>query len=380
MTLALDVEEPVATPDAPAPEAPVPGPATITSPHAASAEESDVVSSLQWDADTRSRLAGELPEQRRGVTVVLCTYKRAKSVERFLASLARQTLKPDALLIVDASPDGETEEVLAGSQDARAVPSVSYWRVRGGLAGLTRQRNFGLRFVEHDLVAFFDDDVVLAPACLERMERAMRERPDAVGVGASVSNESRRPSALWRFRRALRIVPDLTPGRYTRTGMSIPWSFLEPRAGCVEGDWLPGCGMMWRSSPARSVGFFSEFAGYAQGEDLDFSLRMRPHGKLLLACDARLQHLHDASGRPDGYRIGYMAIANRWQIHRRGLADRTPRDAARFVYAWGLDTLLMARHLLVPARWKRVASEMAGRTAAVRDIARGGPRVLGSAA
>src|SRR5204862_3901692 len=162
--------------------------------------------------------------------------------------------------------------------------------------------------VEHDLVAFFDDDVVFEPGCLAALERVLRGEPRAAGAGVAVVNESPRPNALWRLRRALRIVPDLTPGHYARSGMSIPWSFLGRRTGVVEGDFLPGCGMAFRTALARATGFHDGFAGYGQGEDLDFSLRMRRHGPLLLACDARLHHLTEPDGRPDPFRLGYMAI------------------------------------------------------------------------
>jgi hypothetical protein len=86
---------------------------------------------------------------------------------------------------------------------------------------------------------------------------------------------------------------------------------------------------------------------------------------------ARLLHLHEPDGRPDARRLGYMAIRNRWEIQRRGLAGRTRADAARFVWAWGLDTLLLARQLVFPGRARRAVSEIAGRASAALEIVRG---------
>jgi GT2 family glycosyltransferase len=191
--------------------------------------------------------------------------------------------------------------------------------------------------------------------------------PDVVGVGAVVENERRGPDRLWRVRRALGLVPHLVPGRYTRSGHSIPWSFLPDVAGWIEGDWLPGCGMAWRTAPAREVGFHEGFAGYAQGEDLDFSLRMRRRGRLVLVPQARLLHLHEREGRPDPFRLGYMAIRNRWEIHRRGLPDRGWVDVLRFAWSWGVDTLLLLRHL-VTRRAGTALSQIAGRVAATGDL------------
>ena len=104
---------------------------------------------LRWDGDTASRLAGELAPLRPGLTVVICTYRRAASLARAIESIAAQTLLPDALLVVDASPDDETERLAGHTFGSTPFDSNAYFRVRGALAGLTRQRNFSLPFVEH---------------------------------------------------------------------------------------------------------------------------------------------------------------------------------------------------------------------------------------
>ena len=303
----------------------------------------------------------------RGCTVVVCTHRRPASLLRMLASLRGQTVRPRSLVIVDASPGSETERSVAGWPGLAALAGcLLYCRVGGALAGLTRQRNFSLRCVATDLVAFFDDDVVLAPRCLAEMERALDRRRDAVGSGAAVEGEA--IPRVWRLRRRLRIVSSLEPGRYCRSGMSIPWGppgiSAEPR----EGDWLPGCGMMWRTAVARELQFPEDFDGYAQGEDLEFSLRARERGKLVLAPAARLRHLHEAAGRPDDFRLGYSAISNRFRIHRRCLPGRCSRDVLWFIYAWTLDSLLLARLLLSRRQAGPTLRQLAGRLRAAADL------------
>jgi GT2 family glycosyltransferase len=337
----------------------------------------DVVSYFETDPEAHAAAgasAGAFREENlaRGCSVVVCTYLRPQSLLRCLESVKNQRRRPDEILIVDASPTAETEELLQKNRRLFEVASrLLYYRVSEAKRGLTRQRNFALCRVAYDLVAFLDDDVVLEPSCLAEMERVHRFLGDrVVGVGALIANEACEPNLLWRVRRRLRIVGDLKPGTYARSGMSIPWF-----AGCVEalaeGDWLPGCAMMWKTAPARDLGFHEGFAGYAQGEDLDFSLRARRRGTLVMAGGARLQHLHETSGRPDHFRLGYMAIYNRYQIHRRGLFDRSWRDVVWFVYAWTLDTLMLCRNLLFPKRWAPTFRHLAGRLVAVADLSRG---------
>jgi len=279
------------------------------------------------------------------------------SVERFLTSLAVGGGGTDALIIVDASPDDETERVVRRYVDAEGgVRPLSYYRVSGPLRGLTRQRNFAMRWVATDLVAFFDDDIVLLAGCCQEMERVHRTAGDVVGVGAVVENERRCPTPLWRLRRLLGIVPTLAPGRYCRSGMSTPWDFLETTGGVVEGDWLAGCAMMWKTAVVREVGFNEGFGGYANGEDLEFSLLAASRGRLLMACGARALHLHESAGRPDARQMGYGVMTNKYEMHRRCLADRTWRDSARFFYAYGMDTLIRGVALVRPgdirARWE----------------------------
>lgn len=334
---------------------------------------------LGWD-DANAVAHGELPrpdtgEMTPGVTLALCTHRRPQSVARCLSSLAEQDRQPDAVLLVDASPDDATERVVrehfeSQRRDAsRGAVAVLYVRVDGPLRGLTRQRNLALGWVRTDLVVFFDDDIVLLPGCLRVMEAAHRVRgAGTVGVGAFVQEPVRPRRRLWQLRRALGMIGSLEPGRYSRSGFSTPWAFLEPTSGLVEGQWLPGCAMMWRTGIARAVGFHSALEGYAQGEDLEFSLRARQHGKLVIAGEARVLHLHEPAGRPDHFRLGYMAIHNRYHIHRRGLPDRRPRDIAWFAYAWTLDTLLLVRLLPVPGRSAATAREMVGRVKAAYDL------------
>ena len=67
-----------------------------------------------------------------------------------------------------------------------------------------------------------------------------------------------------------------------------------------------------------------------------------------MARGALLEHLHDPSGRPDLFRRGYMRIYNPYEIHRRGLAERSVRDVAWFVYGHSVHTLLAFRNFLLP--------------------------------
>lgn len=315
------------------------------------------------------RTAPEVPrtQRRQGVSLVLCTYRRAASVARFLESVATQTRRTDELIVVDASPDAETEQAVRAQN---GLGPVIYWRVREPLRGLTRQRNFGLDQVSFDLVAFFDDDVVLGPTCLEELERVHRQASDLAGVGCFAERWSP-PTALWRLRRALRMVPELKPGSYTRGGMSVPWQFHQPTGQLVDGDWLPGCAMMLKTDIAASVRFDSALGGYGQGEDLEFSLRLRRQGRIAIAGSAPCEHFHAPGGRPSAFQLGTMEICNRYRIWRQVYEQPRLLDRVAFGYTWTLDTVLLVRDALRPRSAASGVRRIAGRVVGASQILTG---------
>ncbi|MFL5802975.1 MAG: glycosyltransferase family 2 protein [Roseiflexaceae bacterium] len=324
-----------------------------------------------WADPTTPALSADATITTAGVAVVVCTQQRPQSLKRLLDSLATQDRRPDELIIVDASEDDATEAMLAQHPGiADIADHCLYFRVSSSLKGITRQRNFALNWVTTDLIVFFDDDVELMPHCLREMERVHREADQPIaGVGAFMRNQawSLSDSWVWRARRRLGLVTDLQPGRYHRSGISIPWNLPSPEA-LVEGDWLPGCAMMWKTAIAREVGFYESFGGYAQGEDLEFSLRARRHGKLFVSGAAQVIHYYESSGRPKPFAKGYMSVYNRYQIHRHALPDRTWRDIVWFSYALALDTLLLGRYIVAPSQWSEALLQIAGRVMAVCDI------------
>jgi GT2 family glycosyltransferase len=288
-----------------------------------------------------------------------------------LECLARQLRPPDAVIVIDASPGAEAEEALRAFLAREPLTgTVLYERVRGEGVGLTRQRNRAARWCSTDLMAFFDDDLQLDAACLSEMEKVHRAEPGAAGVAAREEGEGVVREPLWRLRRLFRLVPSLEPGRYHRSGMSTPWSLLRDRDGVFEGDWVPGGATMWKTQLVRELGFHDGFAGYGQAEDLEFSLRAARRGRLVMTTGARYRDERAIGGRPDPYRRSYMAMQNRYWIHRT-LPDRGARDVAWFVYTWSLDTVMLARHLVFPGRWGMMFREIAGRAAAVVDLLRG---------
>jgi GT2 family glycosyltransferase len=310
-----------------------------------------------------------------GVTVVICTYCRPSSVIRLLESLYRFEGVRYPILVVDASPDAQTEAALWAwcTQDRKGCP-LSYVRVEAALRGLTKQRNLALRLAETELICFFDDDLELLSDSVTEMLRVFcKSGGELIGVSSLIVNQPRHPTWLWRLRRALAITADLRPGSYQGSGFSVPWGYVEDRHEVVLGDWLPGGATLWDASRARTLGFCEAFSTYAQSEDLEFSLRIGRTGKLALATRAHVAHLHAPDGREQPFRLGYMAIRNRYYVHRRRFTSRRVLYTLWFIYAWSLDTVMLSRHIAIPGRMCATLQNIAGRVAAAADLLAGRP-------
>lgn len=306
-----------------------------------------------------------------GLAVAVCTYQRAASLARFLNSLWLQDRLPDELIVVDASSDIDTEkEVLRRWLEGPVATRKIYCRVTGNLRGLTRQRNLALKLCSREIVVFFDDDIVLDPGCLRAMEAPMLTDQTVVGVGSYLRNEDRNPGYRWQLLRLAGAVPDLTPGKYTRSGLSIPLRLLQPTQDLLQVDRLQGCCMAWRSSVAQRLGFNEQFNGYCQAEDLEFSCRAAKYGKLLIGTKATALHLQEPSGRPDQMRLGRMEVLNRYLVHRTALTNRSWRDVLRFAYAQSLFNTIHAVSLLARGRVRDGFYYAAGLMQGIYDVSK----------
>src|SRR5438552_11886892 len=97
------------------------------------------------------------------LSLVVCTYQRPGPVERLLEALREQVRPPDEVLVVDASPGDETEEVVLRKQEAWGSRRLLYHRPPPEHRGLTRQRNYGAERAGGRIIAFLDDDTIPEP-------------------------------------------------------------------------------------------------------------------------------------------------------------------------------------------------------------------------
>lgn len=119
------------------------------------------------------------------IAVVIPVYNRARTIIATLQSVARQTLAPSTLVVID---DGSSDELEASIDlwQREAQPRFPVILRKQANQGAAAARNHGLRLVpDATLVAFLDSDDAWPDDFLARCHAALSARPDAVAVSCN---------------------------------------------------------------------------------------------------------------------------------------------------------------------------------------------------
>jgi GT2 family glycosyltransferase len=241
------------------------------------------------------------------IRAVVCNYNGREHLPPCLAALRAQTRALDGILVVDnASEDGSREWLAREHPDVRLEALATN-------EGPCPARNRGLELVEDEWVLLVDNDAVLAPDALAKLERAALERSDAVVLQP-------------------RSVVDADPNIVHYDGGSLHFcglfslrNFFAPIAkaegeGTVEVGGAIAVALLVRRSVLRELGGFDP-AYFVLFEDLDLSMRLRMAGHAILSVeDALCRHRGGTQGISYRGAIDYpkrrafLHSRNRW-IH-----------------------------------------------------------------
>jgi GT2 family glycosyltransferase len=208
------------------------------------------------------------------VSIVIPTFMRERVLWDSVAALRTQMRDGDELLVIDQNePPLKAPEGLAGD----------WLRLcRLETASLTRARNLGIGLAAHDRVIFLDDDIIPDPGLLDRLKQVTLEHPDRILTG--VVDQDDKPGD----------VP--TPGWVNLDTGEIRTNFSRPISG--EVPFFPGClSLVPKACLPPEPWFCPAFKGASQGEEIDFSLRVRARGVRIHSDPAiRIFHLKVVEG------------------------------------------------------------------------------------
>jgi GT2 family glycosyltransferase len=181
-------------------------------------------------------------------TLQLCTYNRARLLERVLDACFEQTAGEDEYEIVLVD-DGSSDETPAVLERARSRARCAFTVVTQVNSGLAKARNAGIARATGERIIFIDDDVLPLPNFVEEHLRAHSRHPASIvrGGAIEVENLDDLPPPIWSIK-------NYSGNYFWTTNVSVPLATI------------------------RSIGAFDESFSEYGWEDIDVGLRLRNRG------------------------------------------------------------------------------------------------------
>lgn len=223
---------------------------------------------------------------------IICTYNRPRELFVCLKMLMNQECLPASINIVYTTEDD------IGLEAHQALENLTDNGVRVQFLlsdrGLTIQRNVAIKNIpfETDISTFIDDDIILPPNYIVKIDEFFSKNISCIGVGGITSDNPQEA----RFSKIRRIffLESKYPGKVLRSGINTPFKFSTIP---YEVEWLPGCCMSFRKDVFEKISFDTRRVKVGWGEDVDFSLKASAYGKLFALYIPGIVHTQSRRNR-----------------------------------------------------------------------------------
>lgn len=232
------------------------------------------------------------------IAAIVCTHNRAQFLPGALDSLLRQSVGPEAyeVIVVDNLSTDDTPRI--GRSYGEQHANLRY-HLEPEL-GLSAARNSGLRQTNAELVAFTDDDAIVAPDWIERLlGRFSSAHPMTAAVGGEIDPVWQAPRPKW-----------LTDAMLRPLSAHLGWS--DRPIVLKDGQWLCEVNCAYRRELMLRYGGFPTTLGrrgasLLSGENT-INDRLREDGyQLFFDPGIRVQHIiHADRVRRDWFRRRYF--------------------------------------------------------------------------
>jgi GT2 family glycosyltransferase len=180
-------------------------------------------------------------------SVIVCTYNRARLLERALRSLARQTAPAgefEIIVVDDGSTDGTAELC---SRAGREMTNLSYVAMGRNL-GLAAAANSGIRRARGGLLLFTDDDCTPQEDWVKRLAASLERHPIAAGaIQSPVSNYIKLCHNISQFHPFMSRRREGWARSIAGGNMGIRRSLLEELGGFDETSQVPDMEFLFRA-------------------------------------------------------------------------------------------------------------------------------------
>ncbi|WP_447968827.1 glycosyltransferase family 2 protein [Nitrospira sp. M1] len=107
------------------------------------------------------------------ISVAVLSYNAEDRIKKCLNAINEQTRLPNEILVIDNASTDQTVQIVE-----REFPHIELKRIQSN-TGCSGGRNRQVSYAKYPYVMLVDDDVFLSPTCLEELERAVQQFPEA---------------------------------------------------------------------------------------------------------------------------------------------------------------------------------------------------------
>jgi glycosyltransferase involved in cell wall biosynthesis len=296
---------------------------------------------------------------------IVPTIDRPDILRRTLESLCSQDWQPREIVIVDASHDDRTRDVIASLTVDFSLSGCRLIWQRAIVAGAASQRSEGVTAASQPVIWFFDDDILFEPHCVERLWSALQSDAKLGGVNAMIVNQHYRPPrcvSQFMFRLMAGKAQASYAGQVLGPVINLLPEDREDLPDVVPVEWLNTTCTLYRRVALPDPAFPRRFLGYSLGEDIVLSMQVGRQWKLANARTARIFHdSQPGAHKDDAAATSRMAVVNRYYIMTDVLGRRSIKDRTRFII-WELFQIMtgaVQQRLSMPF-WRSLQGKLQG--------------------
>lgn len=283
------------------------------------------------------------------MSVLISTKNRPKDLKECIDSILTQTVKPDEIILVDASDTSESMEMVK-EMLSNTVLKLTYHRqdVVTGKIRKTAAWNRAVKLALGNVIIFLDDDVVLDKQYIYQILKTYHENPEnIVGVMGRFKDPGEdnvpyeKPPFLYllnKFIYKLFLLPH-EDGRGVMQPSGFP-EYPSSKNDVIPVEIMPTGNMGIKKEVFNEFTFDEWFYGYSYQEDDDFTYRVSRKYKFLYTPFASLVHKSSTLGRDNIEAVETMKAINHYYFFKKNMPKSLKTWTA---FAWSECGLLFLR-------------------------------------
>ena len=276
-------------------------------------------------------------------SVIISSINRKSTLSRLFFDLARQTVMPDEVILIEAGDiSWNIEEIPTALQDRFSV----FYELS---ASLSFSRERGRKVATGDVIIFFDDDIIIPETYIEIALRYLNDHSEVMAVGGTYSDNAICCSKNWSMvvGRLLGIFSDGKKNRILPSGWAdyVRGKYTEV---ITVAEWLHGCNMVVRTKVFEHPGvkIETQLVSWSFLEDVILGFRITRYWGNCMNLLPALKVIHNPpinSASNINRMTLRMRVLYRYIFWRDNLADGSFLRLIRFWFGMLANLFLMLK-------------------------------------